>query len=71
MEWPTGFEEITALIGRVPVCPRFINEKKFYIGFFDADNIIDTCMHELCHFIFFAKCKELFPKMKIDTDNKS
>lgn len=71
MDWPSDLEEITALIGRVPVCPRFIKDKKFYIGFYDADTIVDICMHELCHFIFFAKCKELFPRMKIDTDNKS
>ena len=51
MDWPEGFESITASIGRIPVCPRFIKEKRFYVDFVDADTLVDTCMHEICHFI--------------------
>lgn len=71
MQWPEGFEKITVSIGRIPVCPRFIKEKRFYIDFVDADTLVDTCMHEICHFMFFMKCKKLFPKQEIDTDNNS
>ena len=71
MDWPEGFESITASIGRIPVCPRFIKEKRFYVDFVDADTLVDTCMHEICHFMFFMKCKKLFSKHVIDTDNNS
>ena len=71
IDWPEGFEKIDVSIGRIPVCPRFIKEKKFYVDFVDADTLVDICMHEICHFMFFMKCKKLFPNLTIDTDNNS
>lgn len=71
MEWPEGMEKITAYVGRIPVCPRFIREKTFYVDFVDADSLVELCMHEICHFMFFIKCHKLFPKVKIDYDNNS
>ena len=71
MEWPDGFDKITASIGRIPVCPRFIKDERFYVDFVDADNLVEICMHEICHFMFFMKCKKLFPKEKIEYDNMS
>lgn len=71
MEWPEGFENITAYVGRIPVCPRFINEKMFFLDFMDADKLVDTCMHEILHFMFFLKCSKLFPNQRIEYDNNS
>lgn len=71
IEWPEGHGDITAYIGRIPVCPRFIRDNSFYIDFLDADTLVDVCMHELCHFMFFIKCHKLFPNQKIEYDNES
>lgn len=68
--WPIDCKNITAKIGPLPVCPRYIKERSFYICKTTDEELIEICMHECCHFIFFEKCKNLFKEWKWeDFDN--
>ena len=66
IKWPSSYKEIEVRIGNIPVCPRYIKEKTFDIQKKNTEELIDTCMHELCHFIFFEKCKEIYPDWKYE-----
>lgn len=59
IEWPENARNITGKVGNLPVCPRYIQERLFYINYTTEEEIIDTCMHECCHFLFFEKCKQV------------
>lgn len=72
IKWPEDTKKIIGKVGNLPVCPRYIKERLFYIDHNTEEEIIDTCMHECCHFLFFEKCKEIFVKWKWeDFDNPS
>lgn len=61
-----------AFLGDLPVCPRFIEGLSFYFDLCDEERFIDICMHEICHFYFFEKCKKIFKNWKYeDFDNPS
>jgi len=64
IEWPKDCYKITAGIGLIPVCPRHIKSRSFEIYPMDQKYVIETAMHECCHFLFFEKWKELFEKWK-------
>lgn len=65
-------KEINAYLGLLPVCPRFIEGLSFYFDLCDEERFIDICMHEICHFYFFEKCKKIFKNWKYeDFDNPS
>ena len=66
IKWPKEYKEISVGIGLIPVCPRYIKEKAFDIHKKNKEDLIDTCMHELCHFLFFEKCKEIYPNWKYE-----
>lgn len=66
IDWPNNYKEILVRIGNIPICPRYIKEKMFDIHKKNEEELIDTCMHELCHFLFFEKCKEIFPNWKYE-----
>lgn len=70
IEWPGDTQKIIGKVGNLPVCPRYIKERMFYINYNTEEEIIDTCMHECCHFLFFEKCKQIFKNWKWeDFDN--
>ena len=58
IKWPKEYKEISVGIGLIPVCPRYIKEKAFDIHKKNKEDLIDTCMHELCHFLFFENVKK-------------
>ena len=65
-------KDIESSIGLLPVCPRNIKDLSFSFDLCDDDNFIEICMHEICHFYFFEKCKQIFNDWKyIDFDNPS
>lgn len=65
-------KDINAKIGLLPVCPRNIEDLSFSFDLCDDDSFIEICMHEICHFYFFEKCKQIFNDWKyIDFDNPS
>lgn len=58
-------EVFSARVTLNPICPRNLNANRFDIYFGMAHGIMKTVVaHELSHFIFFAKFKEIFPKLK-------
>ena len=65
IKWPTNHDTIIADVGIIPVCPRYLEDFRFSIhdGMKD-DLLIETCAHELCHFLWFEKWKEIYPLTK-------
>lgn len=53
LEWPVDCINIKGKIGLIPVCPRYIEQRKFEIYPQTEEQLIDTCMHKCCHFLFF------------------
>lgn len=65
-------KDINASIGLLPVCPRNIKDLSFSFDLCDDDSFIEICMHEICHFYFFEKCKKIVKDWKYtDFDNPS
>ena len=64
IKWPEN-TKITCRVGLLPVCPRDIEERIFFINYgVNKDNLIATGIHELCHFLYFEKWKEIYPNYK-------
>ena len=55
-----------ATVGIIPVCPRYLDKFSFSVhdGLTD-EQLIETCAHELCHFLWFEKWKKLYPDCPI------
>lgn len=66
--WPKKRKKSLALISINPICPRFIDDWSFSI-FYDQDlkTMLETVMHETCHFLYFKKWKEVFLNAKDKT----
>jgi len=64
IKWPKDCSYIEAGVGRIPIYPRDIKKRTFDIGKMDHKWVIETSMHECCHFLFFEKWKELYPDWK-------
>ncbi len=48
-----------------PVCPRYLKDWAFDINFAKSNNAaLATSIHEITHFIWFEKWKEVFPNWK-------
>lgn len=62
IEWPSSVKVINGFVGLIPVFPRYLDTFDFSVSTnVDKDNIIRTCAHECCHFLWFLKIKELYP----------
>lgn len=62
IKWPKD-TKIVCQVGLLPVCPRDIMGRTFVINYgFSKEKMIATAIHEICHFIYFEKWKEIFPK---------
>ncbi len=64
IDWPKN-KTIEAMISINPICPRFLNDWSFSI-FYNYEKIshaMEVIMHECCHFLYFEKWKEIYPKM--------
>lgn len=61
VEWPEDALDIEAFIGIFYSCPRNIGNRTFFIsGDFNLNRMREVSIHEICHFIYFEKWKELF-----------
>lgn len=63
-DWPTAKRVITALISINPVCLRFLPEwafSLFYEHWLSEERVVETILHESCHFLHFKKWQEMFP----------
>jgi len=67
-----GNKKITIVPAVCPVCPRFIDENKFMLAYyFDKNALLTICAHEMTHFLYFKKLRELLPNLEIDTEYPS
>jgi len=63
--WPQKRRIITAMISINPICPRFLDTWRFSLFYGSKINwAMEVIMHEICHFLYFEKWKELFPESK-------
>ena len=67
IKWAKKHKEFLARVTSNPICPRYLEKNTFDI-YFAVNNqmMIKLILHELSHFIFFEKWKEIFP----NTDKK-
>ena len=60
--WKNKHKKFIARVSVNPVCPRYLNENTFDIYFGLPNQLMKAIViHELSHFIFFEKWKEVFP----------
>ena len=62
-DWPE--KEITAYISINPICPRFLDTWSFFVSQ-DNKNSNIIIAHEISHFLYFKKFKDVFPKIEKD-----
>jgi len=63
--WSEKRKEIKAMISINPIGPRFLDDWSFSLPFrYDDRGAKHVIMHEICHFLYFKKWKELFPNSK-------
>lgn len=62
-EWPKDKPEIVGYITNMPVFPRFLDEYQFCVSYRNTAGSIETSAHEILHFLWFKKWKEVFPEM--------
>jgi len=62
-EWPEDRPEIVGYVTNMPTFPRFLNKYKFCVGYENTAKSIETTAHEILHFLWFKKWKEVFPEM--------
>lgn len=48
----------------LPVFPRFLDKFEFCVGYKDTADSVETSAHEIVHFLWFKKWKEVFPDME-------
>ena len=56
--------KIIANVGIIPIFPRYLDTCSFSIGIVDEEKLIETTSHEILHFFWFEKWKEMFPNYK-------
>jgi len=62
-EWPEDCKDMKAWISLNPICPRFLDQRAFDLYWrFSSDKMKVVALHEILHFIWFEKWKEIFPK---------
>ena len=62
-EWPEG-KEIIARISVLPVHPRHLDTYSFSLGYKDLQSMVEVAAHEILHFLWFKKWKEVFPEIE-------
>ena len=56
--------KIISNVGIIPIFPRYLDTCSFSIGIVDEEKLIETTSHEILHFFWFEKWKEMFPNYK-------
>ncbi len=63
IKWPKNTMKIIAFVNPNPICPRNI-KKRTYDIYYKSKIMKDISLHEILHFIYFEKWKQVFPKTK-------
>lgn len=62
IEWGQNFDKFTARLSFNPICPRYLKEHQFDVFYkSNPERVRGTIIHELSHFLYFEKWKEVFP----------
>ncbi len=62
-DWPKEHQEIEVFVSIVPICPR--NLKKYSLSIYYKSRWMKKIIaHEITHFLYFKKWKEIFPNTK-------
>lgn len=63
VEFAKTVREIKATVGFIPVCPRNLDDYSFAISMWiENSKVIEIAAHEILHFLWFEKWRELYPK---------
>jgi len=61
IKWPDDTLDIQARVGVMYSCPRYIGRRMFDTNInVDMNRMREIAIHEVCHFLYFEKWKELF-----------
>lgn len=66
IKWNENTKNIICKIGALPTCPRDIRHNCFQIYNMSDVDLVATCMHECCHFLFFEKCMKIIPNWQYE-----
>ncbi len=62
--WSPEFSEFKARITLNPICPRYLKYQTFDLYWkMNEEQVKIVILHELSHFLFFKKIKEIFPEV--------
>jgi len=63
--WEEKHKHFTARVTLMPVCPRYLDHAAFDLYFgFKIPAMLTAVLHELSHFIFFEKIKQVYPHVE-------
>ena len=63
IKWPQKDKQIRVFVSPNPICPRYIGKRIFDVyRLSDMRWMKAVVMHEILHFLYFEKWKEVFPK---------
>ena len=63
-EWPEGLETIAVNITPNPICPRDLETNSFDLYHdFNEEEMKKVALHEISHFAYFKKLKEIHPEI--------
>ena len=62
-EWPKDKNPILGYVTIVPVFPRFLDKYSFFVGYRKPAVAREIIAHEIIHFLWFKKWKEVFPEI--------
>jgi len=64
-KWSKPKQIIHSYLTQNPICPRSIENREFHLFYNKSfEDMIETTIHELLHFIYFDKWQSVFPKTK-------
>ena len=63
-EWPKDKSDIVGYVSNLPIFPRFLDDYQFCVGYKNIADSIETSAHEIVHFLWFKKWKEVFPEIE-------
>ncbi len=65
--WPVDKTQIVGYVSILSVNPRFLDSYSFCVNYLNLKSARETIAHEIVHFLWFKKWKEVFPEMARDT----
>lgn len=64
-DWPEDCKTMKAWISLNPICPRFLKQRSFDLYWkFSPEKMKVMALHEILHFLWFEKWKDVFPNFK-------